>query len=148
MPIVARATQRAVRSFVDWGVMADTETRGRYVAGDPCPVRVPVPVARLAEATLHVRDGAPVAPIQDLLGQPGLFPFRVSCTTARSLATESPRLDNGAPGAGYGGGDATGVPVTDHGLPVAGTRASPCGRTEVRPYCSSHHSNTSPKEAR
>ncbi len=92
-PTVARATQRVVRSFVDWGVLADTETRGRYVAGEPCPVRTPALAAWLAEAALHVRDGEPVAPVQELLGQPGLFPFRVSYVTARGLAAESPRLD-------------------------------------------------------
>ena len=92
-PTVARATQRAVRSFVDWGVLADTETRGRYVAGEPCPVRTPALAAWLAEAALHVRDGEPTAPVQELLGQPGLFPFRVSYVTARGLAAESPRLD-------------------------------------------------------
>ena len=25
-----------MRSFVDWEVLADTETRDRYVAGEPC----------------------------------------------------------------------------------------------------------------
>lgn len=92
-PTVARATRRVVRSFVDWGVLADTETRGRYVAADPCPVRAPAVVAWLAEAALHVRDGDLGAPVQELLGQPGLFPFRVSYVTARGLVGESPRLD-------------------------------------------------------
>ena len=92
-PTVARATQRVVRSFVDWGVLADTETRGRYVAAEPCPVRAPALVAWLAEAALHVQDGEPAAPVQELLGQPGLFPLRVSYVTARGLAAESPRLD-------------------------------------------------------
>ena len=92
-PTVARATQRVVRSFVDWGVLADTKTRGRYVASEPCPVRTPALAAWLAEAALHVRDGEPAAPVQELLGQPGLFPFRVSYVTARGLAAESPRLD-------------------------------------------------------
>lgn len=92
-PTVARATRRIVRSFVDWGVLADTETRGQYVAGVPCPVRAPVLVAWLAEAALHVRDGELGAPVQELLGQPGLFPFRVSYVTARGLVGESPRLD-------------------------------------------------------
>lgn len=92
-PTVARATRRVVRSFVDWGVLADTETRGRYVAAEPCPVRAPALVAWLAEAALHVRDGEPAAPVQGLLGQPGLFPFRVSYVAARGLAAESPRLD-------------------------------------------------------
>ncbi len=92
-PTVARATRRVVRSFVDWGVLADTETRGRYVAAEPRPVRAPAVVAWLAEAALHVRDGELGAPVQELLGQPGLFPFRVSYVTARGLAGESPRLD-------------------------------------------------------
>lgn len=92
-PTVTRATRRIVRSFVDWGVLADTETRGQYVAGKPCPVRTPALVAWLAEAALHVREDEPSAPVQELLGQPGLFPFRLSYMTARSLAAESPRLD-------------------------------------------------------
>ena len=92
-PTVARATRRVVRSFVDWGVLADTETRGRYVAGEPRPVRAPAVVAWLAEAALHVRDSELGAPVQELLGQPGLFPFRVSYVTARGLVGESPRLD-------------------------------------------------------
>ena len=92
-PTVARATRRVMRSFVDWGVLADTETRGRYVAGEPCPVRAPALVAWLAEAALHIRDGEPAGPVRELLGQPGLFPFRVSYVTARGLAAESPRLD-------------------------------------------------------
>lgn len=92
-PTVARATRRVVRSFVDWGVLADTGTRGRYVAVEPCPVRAPALVAWLAEAALHGRDGDLGAPVQELLGQPGLFPFRVSYVTARGLVGESPRLD-------------------------------------------------------
>ena len=92
-PTVTRATQRVVRSFVDWGVLADTETRGQYVAGEQCPVRTPPLVAWLAEAALHVREGDSAAPVQELLGQPGLFPFRVCYVPARNLATESPRLD-------------------------------------------------------
>ena len=92
-PTVTRATQRVVRSFVDWGVLADTETRGQYVAGEQCPVRTLPLVAWLAEAALHVREGDSAAPVQELLGQPGLFPFRMSYVTARGLAAESPRLD-------------------------------------------------------
>ena len=92
-PTVTRATQRVVRSFVDWGVLADTETRGQYVAGEQCPVHAPGLVAWLAEAALHVREDEPSAPVQELLGQPGLFPFRLSYMTARGLAAESPRLD-------------------------------------------------------
>lgn len=92
-PTVTRATQRVVRSFVDWGVLADTETRGQYVAGEQCPVRTLPLVAWLAEAALHVREGDSAAPVQELLGQPGLFPFRMSYMTARGLVAESPRLD-------------------------------------------------------
>ena len=32
-------------------------------------------------------------PVQELLGQPGLFPFHVSYVAAWGLAAESPRLD-------------------------------------------------------
>ena len=91
-PTVARATQRVVRSFVDWGVLGDTGTRGQYAPAPPRAVSNPKLVAWLAEAALHARAGAP-APPTDLLNHPNLFPFRVSYVPQRSLAAASPRLD-------------------------------------------------------
>lgn len=91
-PTVARATQRVVRSFVDWGVLDDTGTRGRYAPAAPHPVSSPERVAWLAEAALHARAGAPTPPT-DLLNHPNLFPFGVSYVPPRSLAAASPRLD-------------------------------------------------------
>ena len=91
-PTVARATRRVLRSFVDWEVLADTTTRGRYTAGEQHPVQAPELVGWLAEAALHTRAGHPASP-NNLLQQPGFFPFRVSYVPPRSLATASPRLE-------------------------------------------------------
>ena len=89
---VARATRRIVRSFVDWGVLADTETRGRYVPGEVHPLTSPELLAWLAEAVLHARD-TETAQSEDLLQQPNLFPFRVSYVPPNVLAAASPRLE-------------------------------------------------------
>lgn len=89
---VARATRHILRSFVDWGILADTETRGRYVPADVHPLTSPELLAWLAEAALHVRDGEP-APPGDLLQQPGLFPFHASYVPPLALAAASPRLE-------------------------------------------------------
>ncbi len=89
---VARATRRVLRSFVDWGVLADTTTRGQYTVGEQHPVQAPELVGWLAEAALHARAGHPASP-NDLLQQPGLFPFRVSYVPPRSLAAASLRLE-------------------------------------------------------
>lgn len=91
-PTVSRATQRVVRSFVDWGVLHDTDTRGRYAPAAPRSVSGRALVAWLAEAALHVRADA-AAPPHDLLNHPNLFPFRVSYVPPRSLAVASPRLE-------------------------------------------------------
>ena len=91
-PTVARATRRVVRSFVDWGVLDNTATHGRYAPAASRPVSGPELIAWLSEAALHARAGT-AAPPADLLNHPNLFPFRVSYVPSRSLAAASPRLD-------------------------------------------------------
>ena len=91
-PTVARATQRVIRSFVDWGALADTKALGRYAPTEARPVADRKLVAWLAEAALHVRDGTAASPT-DLLHQPGLFPFRVSYVPPHALGAASSRLE-------------------------------------------------------
>lgn len=91
-PTVARATQRILRSFVDWGALADTEVRGRYAPGKAQSVDDPRLIAWLAEAALHVR-GTEAVPLDDLLRHPSLFPFCLDYVPPHALATASPRLE-------------------------------------------------------
>ena len=71
---------RSSRRAVDRGLGSP----GRHGEAGPVrrwrfvPVRAPALVAWLAKAALRVRDGEPAGPFQALLGQPGLFPLRVS----------------------------------------------------------------------
>ena len=97
----SRATQRVLRSFVDWGVLNDTRDKGLYVQGDQYPVAQPRLIAWMVEASLHARAAMPAgrtrssgaATVSELLDGPGIFPFRMSHVSAECLASLSPRLD-------------------------------------------------------
>ena len=85
------ATQRTLRSFVDWGVLTDTGVRGVYAAGSPVEINTSPLAAWLAEALLVGGKGATDA--GHLLRDPSLFPFRIGPMTARDLVAQSPRLE-------------------------------------------------------
>jgi len=72
---LSRATQRAIRSLVEWGVLHDAEERGSYV---PASSRIALrrePTLILLEGLLkHVRKNLPR---EELLRHPALFPFEV-----------------------------------------------------------------------
>ena len=89
---VSRATQRVLRSFIDWGVLKETREKGVYAQGDQYPVEQPRLIAWLVEASLHARANGSAA-ITDLLDGPSIFPFRMSRVSAERLASLSPRLD-------------------------------------------------------
>jgi len=88
---VSRATARVLRSFVDWGVLEDTEAKGVYVAGKRGEITDPHVAAWLAEALLrsNVGGGKPSA----VLRHPSLFPFRLPYLEASQLAGHSSRLE-------------------------------------------------------
>ena len=71
---VSRAARRVLRSFVDWGVLSESGTKGIYNAGPPVAVDDPRLISWLAEASLHARyNGA--GPLKDVIESPSLFPF-------------------------------------------------------------------------
>jgi hypothetical protein len=89
---VSRATRRILRSYLDWGVLQKTVTKGIYSAGATLNVDDSRLIAWLAEAALHAKaNGA--APLKDLLGSPNFFPFQIKPISAESLVAESSRLD-------------------------------------------------------
>ena len=47
---VSRATRRVLRSFIDWGVLDDTERRGRYAQGERHSITDEAMIAWLAES--------------------------------------------------------------------------------------------------
>ncbi len=89
---VARATRRVLRSFIDWGVLSETGTKGVYSQGLYISVADPAIASWLIEASLHTRTNG-CAPLKDLVESTGLFPFHIKHLAAESLLAASPRLD-------------------------------------------------------
>lgn len=91
-PTVARATARVLRSYIDWGVLADTGARGVYVRRTRCAIGNPRLAAWLAEALLHSGVAA-VASASGVLRHPALFPFDLPPLSASRLAAQSRQLE-------------------------------------------------------
>ncbi|HOF42105.1 MAG TPA: hypothetical protein PLD73_18705 [Candidatus Hydrogenedentes bacterium] len=89
---VARAARRVLRSFLDWGVLQESGTKGIYTPGPTLPLEDARLIAWLTEATLYARANR-VVPLKDLIDTPSLFPFRIKPIHAEALIAESPRLD-------------------------------------------------------
>ncbi len=90
--IVVRATCNILRSFVDWGVLLETDSRGVYSAGEPLTIDDARLIAWLSEAQIHARRDKS-APLQDLLDSPAMFSFRMRAVNPESLLVASSRLD-------------------------------------------------------
>lgn len=89
---VSRAARRVLRSFLDWGVLEETGSKGIYTSGTTLAIEDPRLIAWLTEAALHARvNGA--ASLKDLLDSPSFFPFRIKSIRAESVRAASPRLD-------------------------------------------------------
>ena len=91
-PSVERAARYVLRSFVDWGVLVETGTKGAYASTRPLSIRNPNLVAWLAEAVIRSRSAGAASP-GALLRGPRLFPFRPPLTPGETLASHSARLD-------------------------------------------------------
>jgi hypothetical protein len=89
---VSRAARRVLRSYLDWGVLRETSTKGVYAAGTTLAVDDPVLVAWLAEASLHARTSSSVQ-LRDLIDGPNFFPFRIRPQAAENLLASSSRLN-------------------------------------------------------
>jgi hypothetical protein len=89
---VSRAARRVLRSYLDWGVLQETGTKGIYSAGTTLAVDDSRLIAWLAEAFLHARANGS-APLKDLIDSPSFFPFRIKSIHAEGLVAASSRLD-------------------------------------------------------
>lgn len=88
----SRAARRVLRSFIDWGVLAETRQRGVYGPADRYTIQDPKLIAWMLEASLRARASR-FAPMKDLIESPSLFPFRVRYVPADHVASLSSRLD-------------------------------------------------------
>lgn len=73
---LTRATQRIVRSMIQWGVLADAEVRGTYVGVRRKRMIGPVVGIVLIEALLVDAEAAAI-PLEQLIGHAALFPFEI-----------------------------------------------------------------------
>lgn len=89
---VSRAARRVLRSYLDWGVLEETRTKGVYAAGPTLTVDDCQLIAWLAEASLLARTNGS-APLRDLIDSPNFFPFRLKPVQAERLTAASSRLD-------------------------------------------------------
>jgi hypothetical protein len=89
---VSRRVRYVLRSYMDWGVLQETGTKGIYTAGTTLAVDDSRLIAWLAEASLHARANGS-APLKDLINSPNFFPFRIKPINAKSLVSSSSRLD-------------------------------------------------------
>ena len=88
----SRAARRVLRSFIDWGVLAETRHKGVYGPGDRYSIQDPRLIAWMLEASLRARANQ-FAPMKDLIESPSLFPFRIRHVPAEHVVCLSPRLD-------------------------------------------------------
>ena len=88
----SRAARRVLRSFIDWGVLNETEDKGLYTQGELYSIQAPRLITWLVEASLRARINGSAA-IKDLLDSPSIFPFHLAHVSAEHLASLSPRLD-------------------------------------------------------
>jgi hypothetical protein len=88
---VLRNARYAVRSFVAWRVLEDTEIKGRYKKSDPRAVSDPQIIAMLFEAML-ISTPENKAPLRSLIASPALFPLCLAMDVAQQAITANPRL--------------------------------------------------------
>ncbi|MDO9228853.1 MAG: hypothetical protein Q7U03_04715 [Syntrophales bacterium] len=89
---VSRAARRVLRSYLDWGVLQESGTKGIYTTGMTLAVDDFRLIAWMAEASLHARANGS-APLKDLIDSPNFFPFRIKSIHADNLLKASPNLD-------------------------------------------------------
>ena len=83
---VLRASQRVVRSMVEWGTLGETERRGVFRSGPPIEIRGAVPCASwLIEAAL-LASGQQSMRLGSVVRHPMLFPFRNAATVRDVMA--------------------------------------------------------------
>ena len=81
---VARAGQRVLRGFIDWGVLQETGEKGLYRAAAPRAIGDGPLAVWALKATLSALGGSPQPP-SALLRAPRLFPFEIAAPSMAAL---------------------------------------------------------------
>lgn len=89
---VSRSARRVLRSYLDWGVLQETNSKGIYTAGKPIYIDDPQLISWLIETALHARFSGS-APLRDLLDSPSFFPFRIKPIYAENFMIALSRIE-------------------------------------------------------
>ena len=89
---VARNARYAVRSFVAWGVLKDTEVKGCYQPCERVKITEPNLTILLYESALHA-EGEGQAVLGLLKNNPAFFPFQLPVLTGDYLSQRSNTID-------------------------------------------------------
>ena len=82
---VSRATRRVLRTFVDWGVLAESSTAGVYVPDQVLAATHDKLAVWLMEAVLHTIPNN-TSPLQAIIDAPSLFPLTLERLPTGALA--------------------------------------------------------------
>lgn len=88
---VSRSARYVLRAFADWGVVVETDTKGRYVGPNPMKIDDPAVATWLLEATMFAGETSSTD-FRSLANSPALFPFQLTRITSDAL-TVSRRLE-------------------------------------------------------
>jgi hypothetical protein len=89
---VSRRVHYFLRSFLDWGVLKETQDKGIYDQGNKYIINEPRLIAWKVEASLLARPNGS-ADIKDLLDSTSIFPFHLAHISAEYLVSLLPRLE-------------------------------------------------------
>jgi len=89
---VSRRARYALRSFVDWGAIKETQKKGVYQAASTLNVTDPSLTAWMIEAALHAQKNGS-APLKDVIRSPGLFPFAIRSISVDRLQSVNGRIN-------------------------------------------------------
>ena len=89
---VARNARYTVRSFVAWGVLKDSDTKGCYEKTAAVPIADQNMAILMVEATLHAMPEGKSA-LGLLLSNPAFFPFQLPVMTGDFIAQSSTCID-------------------------------------------------------
>ncbi|HUS84505.1 MAG TPA: hypothetical protein VMX56_05140 [Anaerolineales bacterium] len=81
---VSRAARRTLRSFIDWGVLAESKEKGFYQPTHPRPISDDQMVKWLFESILMTRENRSSA-LSSLREDPSLFPFAINHVSSNAI---------------------------------------------------------------
>lgn len=89
---ISRYARYVIRSFVAWGVLKDSGTRGRYVKANPIVVADIDVATLLLEGALHANPEGK-STMGMLLNDPAFFPFKLPVLSGDRVAQQATRIE-------------------------------------------------------